>query len=355
MANVLVIEDEQQIRENIIEALELSGHTAQGAYNGLVGVELARRMHPDLVLCDVMMDGLDGFGVLETLRRDEELSSVPFIFLTALADRQSMRQGMLLGADDYLSKPFTPDELIQAVETRLARQEIFQHKAEEDTELARQRIVQLITEQVQRPLDGVKTVLEMTSAQLGLLQPDELQQMLDTAAYGSRRVSRLVEQIGYLARLELEQLSTHSVARLGQIIPFRDLWMMALDRARGFIDERIDVTVQIEEGAHSADVLCEEDAMRHALAEIIANGLQNAAERGTVTLTQWLDDGQVWFSVADDGPGLSNDVYEKAIAGKGTGLGLYLALRIIEAHSGQLNVYIQPGTGAVVTVSVPRA
>ena len=118
---VLVIEDEPSIRNNIMLMLKVERYAATGAENGRVGLELARSDPPDLILCDVMMPEMDGFAVLEALRAEPRLADIPFIFLTALDDRSSTRRGMNLGADDYLPKPFTRNELMEAVNSRLKK------------------------------------------------------------------------------------------------------------------------------------------------------------------------------------------------------------------------------------------
>ena len=118
---VLVIEDEPSIRNNIMLMLKVERYAATGAENGRVGLELARRDPPDLILCDVMMPEMDGFAVLEALRAEPRFAEIPFIFLTALDDRSSTRRGMNLGADDYLPKPFTRNELMDAVNSRLKK------------------------------------------------------------------------------------------------------------------------------------------------------------------------------------------------------------------------------------------
>ena len=118
---VLVIEDEPSIRNNIMLMLKVERYAAVGAENGRVGLELARSDPPDLILCDVMMPEMDGFAVLEALRAEPGFAEIPFIFLTALDDRSNMRRGMNLGADDYLPKPFTRAELLEAVNSRLKK------------------------------------------------------------------------------------------------------------------------------------------------------------------------------------------------------------------------------------------
>jgi diguanylate cyclase len=122
MHKILVIEDNDIIRANILELLEAEGFETQASNNGLEGVRLTREYLPDLILCDVMMPGLDGYSVLKTLRQDPETNTIPFIFLTALTDRSDTRKGMELGADDYLTKPFKRDELMRAIASRLQKQ-----------------------------------------------------------------------------------------------------------------------------------------------------------------------------------------------------------------------------------------
>lgn len=121
---VLVIEDQLVMRENLVTLLELEGYSVSSAENGISGVELALAESPDVVICDVMMPGLDGYGVLERLRRNATTQRVPFIFLTARGERADVRAGMNLGADDYLVKPVAQAELLEAITARLERQRV---------------------------------------------------------------------------------------------------------------------------------------------------------------------------------------------------------------------------------------
>ena len=121
MKRILVIEDEPEMRRNITALLRYKDYEPIAADNGRHGVELARREKPDLILCDVMMPELDGYGVLRALQADAKLAVIPFIFLTAKGEKDDLRSGMNLGADDYLTKPVANDDLVQAIEARLSR------------------------------------------------------------------------------------------------------------------------------------------------------------------------------------------------------------------------------------------
>src|ERR1043166_3304581 len=121
MNKILVIEDEPEMRRNITALLRYKEYEPIAAENGHRGMEMARREKPDLILCDVMMPELDGYGVLRTLQADTKLALIPFIFLTAKGEKDDRRSGMNLGADDYLTKPVANSELVQAIEARLNR------------------------------------------------------------------------------------------------------------------------------------------------------------------------------------------------------------------------------------------
>ncbi len=123
---VLIIEDNNDIRENVIEILELAGYAVYAANNGKDGVDLAIKNVPDIILCDIMMPELDGYGVLYMLNKKPETAAIPFIFLTAKAERVDLRKGMEMGADDYLTKPFDDMDLLNAIESRLKKKELQQ-------------------------------------------------------------------------------------------------------------------------------------------------------------------------------------------------------------------------------------
>ena len=124
MKKILVIEDDTIMRENTAEILELAQYHVTTAPNGRIGSSLAKEIKPDLIICDIMMPELDGYGVLHVLSKDPKTASIPFIFLTAKAEKSELRKGMDLGADDYLTKPFEDTELLSAVESRLKKADI---------------------------------------------------------------------------------------------------------------------------------------------------------------------------------------------------------------------------------------
>ena len=134
MKKILLIEDSQEIRENTGEILSLANYEVISAENGKVGIEMAKKILPDLIICDIMMPELDGFGVLHILSKKNETARIPFIFLTAKTEKSDIRRGMNLGADDYITKPFDDTDLLNAVEARLRKSALQQNHYENSPE-----------------------------------------------------------------------------------------------------------------------------------------------------------------------------------------------------------------------------
>ncbi|MBG9378129.1 response regulator [Panacibacter sp. DH6] len=130
MKKILIIEDNPEVRENTAEIVELSNYQVVTAENGKVGVEIALKEKPDLIVCDIMMPVLDGYGVLHLLSKHKETAAIPFIFLTAKSEKADLRKGMEMGADDYITKPFDGIELLNAIEARLKKANLLQEKYE---------------------------------------------------------------------------------------------------------------------------------------------------------------------------------------------------------------------------------
>lgn len=131
MKKLLLIEDDVTVRENTAELLELSNYDVITASNGRHGIEKAKQTHPDIIVCDIMMPEIDGYGVLDALSKDPNTHNIPFIFLSAKTEHKDIRKGMDLGADDYLTKPFEEEELLSAIESRLAKVEILNSHREQ--------------------------------------------------------------------------------------------------------------------------------------------------------------------------------------------------------------------------------
>lgn len=164
MATILVIEDEESIRVNLLDILECEGFDAMGASNGKEGIEQAQLHRPDVIVCDVMMPDIDGYGVLRQLQENPDTARIPFIFLTAKSDRASQRLGMELGADDYISKPCSAQELLNAIQVRLKKRQ--RHLAELDEEHRRALQLKQRVQELQEQSHSHEELLDRLSEEL---------------------------------------------------------------------------------------------------------------------------------------------------------------------------------------------
>src|SRR5262249_20352279 len=224
---VLVIEDEPSIRNNIMLMLKVERYAAVGAENGRVGLELARSDPPDLILCDVMMPEMDGFAVLEALRSEPRFAEIPFIFLTALDDRSSMRRGMNLGADDYLPKPFTRNELSEAVNSRLKKFETLTQAVGARLVPPQDRLTQKFREKIQGG-DGTAALEESDSASLTGRIADATVLFSDIRNFTTYSERLTSDEIAELLNAYLETACAPVIRYRGVIMKFIGDGIMAL-------------------------------------------------------------------------------------------------------------------------------
>jgi two-component system, sensor histidine kinase and response regulator len=202
---ILVIEDEKDVRLNIIEILNSGGFDTLNADNGELGIKLAKSGAPDLIICDIKMSDFDGYNVLTELRQDPVTTTIPFIFLTAKADKADIRQGMNLGADDYLTKPFRRVELLDTITARLKKHNALveiQKKVQELQEITIRKndLVSTITHDLRAPLATIKVALQLMEA-----MPDNRQQYLEIASAACDQGDDLIQNLLDLYQLETDE------------------------------------------------------------------------------------------------------------------------------------------------------
>lgn len=364
MNKILVIEDEDPLREEILDILSFEDFEGLGGRNGREGIEIAREQVPDLIICDVTMPEMDGYQTLLALRENPLTATIPFIFLTARADRSFVRHGMELGADDYLTKPFTRGELLTAIRARLERQAALVATTRASAEEAKLKLTRMVAHELRTPLVSMSNILSLISRQLGRLSEHELQELLYTHEASNRRLARLVEQMVLRLQFEVGALSRDTVLRNGMAFPVHKLLTAAMHLARRFAYRNDDGLIQIEGAAGNVEVMCENHLLKHALAELITNALTFSPENEEVVISSHVHDDALVISIVDQGQGMaqsqidiamqefqqiSRDVQEQ----QGIGLGLALARQIIELHGGELELKSVEGEGTQAIVRLP--
>ena len=345
MVRVLVIEDEAPIRENIVETLELNQFEVLSVGNGADGVKLASEYHPDVILCDIMMNGMDGYDVLNVVRSTDHISLTPFIFLTAKSDRASMRYGMELGADDYISKPFTTDELLLAINTRIRRFVEVSEQASEDMQRTKKQLAHVISHELRTPLTSINMAVQLMSQQLDFLSKDDIQDLVMTLGNGTGRLNRLVEQMSLFVEVRSGLLTYEKVKRISHDEPIWTLILGAINHAQHFIYREHNVQVNFEPTDNGVTISCFRSTIIHAFAEIIANAITFSPEDGHVDITLKRYDKGIRICIQDYGDGMESNQIESAMEDfaqvdrdtreqQGIGIGLPLALCYRKGTSG---------------------
>jgi signal transduction histidine kinase len=365
MTKILVIEDEESVRDNIAEILGFEGFEVVCAENGRQGLARVKEAHPDLIICDIAMPELDGYDVLMGIRQMADMAAVPFIFLTARADRPFMRHGMELGADDYLTKPFTTHELLQAIKARLQRHHLIQDELQQPIEHAKQQLVEMVAHELRTPLVSIQMALDIVSRQLEQLSPHQTQDLLHYIEKGSNRLHHLVEQMVFITKLESGALTVETVREYGWEVHISEILVAAVNLARSFASRSPDVRVRLDIRDEQAMVHSDTNVLKHALAEVITNALNFSPAGSEAVVTEWQTEANVCISVVDQGDGIPGDQIANALRQfkqidrttheqQGMGLGLPLARRLIEVHQGTLSLSSVVGRGTQVVIELPR-
>jgi signal transduction histidine kinase len=361
---VLVIEDEPSILDNIIETLKLYDFTAVGAASGETGLQLARQHVPDLILCDVMIPDLDGYSVLLALRSEPATSLIPFIFLTALADRQSMRYGIELGADDYLAKPFTPKELIAAINTCLDKRAALREVADKKLDDLRQSLMLTLPHELRTPLTGILGYAELMISNAHNMPPERIIEMATRISNAGRRLFRLVENYQMYAQIEITMTNDEWVQALRtQCTPSPQLIVrdQAMVKAR-LANRDADLVLSGEEVPPT-------QISQHYLTKIVQELVDNAfkfSRTGTsVYAVATLVGDRCVIRVTNSGQGMTRDQIANIGAymqfgrreqeQQGSGLGLVIVKRLAELHGGEMMIESVPDRQTVVSVSLPLA
>jgi CheY-like chemotaxis protein len=332
---VLVIEDDARWRTLVELSLEAEGHTVLTAADGLAGLALASEK-PDIILCDVEMPRLNGYAVLEALRQQPELRAIPFIFLTARSARSDQRKGMVLGADDYITKPFEPRELVESIAGVLAKRETLSERLKHYTEEYQREMAAPWAHELLTPLNGILGIAAMIESEAGSIPPADLRELARSISQSARRQQALARKL--LQYFQLEQLRESNWSDPG-----------AATEAGAIIeDEVLGVAERLN---RSADLRCEcaPAAVRisapwlHALvAELVENAFKFSAPGTPVTVSGRMVDGLYRLTVTDRGPGLTPAEIGQVAAFRqfdrakheqqGLGLGLAIVTHIAALH-----------------------
>jgi len=352
---ILIIEDDLSIRNTLQDLLEVHGHTVLTAPDGDEGVKLAK-YGPDLILCDVAMPRMGGFQVIAAVRELPQGRDIPFIFLTAKTDREDQRLGMSLGADDYISKPFTERDIIAAIAARIRRLRPLRERIEELLAERRSTVDADWSHELMTPLCGVMGGLELIEAEADTIQPGELRKLLGLIRSGANRQHDLSKKL--VLFYELERLKAAPPRRACLC---HDTAIAAGAAQAAMAENRSDdLIIRCDAGSLPVP----EAHLIAAVAELVGNACRFSRKGQPVRVTGSRDGSRYEIEIIDQGPGMTAEQRTSVGAFKqfgrkeqeqqGLGLGLIIARSVAELGGGRFNLEAGPGSrGLTAVIDLP--
>lgn len=336
--SILVIEDDELIRLSLVDILELNHFTVSQAVNGQAGLDRAASSRPDLIITDINMPLMNGFEFLQRISQDPELKAIPVIVISALADRSDVRRGMELGSADYISKPFTEEEVLRAVRTQLTKNEMVQ---EFDA------FAHTVAHDLKNPIATLNLRLELLSRLQANPETPALAKSTKEAQRAADRLAQMVDNLLILSGVRRLQVAA-------QTLDMRTVVDEALDQLSALLQLH---NVTVEKPPSWPTAVGHAPWVVHIWVNFISNAIRHAAQGGRVTLGASVDpdSARTRFWVQDYGPGIPpNDLpalfipYRQVgmVRTRRRGLGLSIVHRIVEKLGGQVGAENTPGAGA---------
>jgi signal transduction histidine kinase len=361
MTKILVIDDETMLREAIVLGLRAENFEVFEAEDGISGMQLARSIHPDLIVSDINMRGMDGYDTLAALRTDKTTANIPFVLMTGRADLKGMRLGMSLGADDYLPKPFRLNELVDVVRTRIGKQQAIRQEAETRLSELRSNISMMLPHELLTPLTGIIGMAEMIVNEADTLSPAELREFGNDIKLSGMRLHRLIMNFLVYAQIEMMTLQPERVRLLREVksIPVGGTVENAARRKTQDIGRAADLQLDLQGG----EVAMSESNLAKIVEELVDNACKFSSVGKPVVVRTLTDGSWTEINVTDQGRGMKPEhvanigayvQFERRIhEQQGSGLGLAIVSRLAELHGGQITITSQPDMGTTVTVHLP--
>jgi len=366
IGHVLVVEDQPPLRVAIQRFLEADGYVVSTANDGAQGLLVMEEDTPDIIVADIMMPNMDGYEFYHAVRARSEWTSIPFIFLTARAQREDVIKGKELGVEDYLVKPVDPEELLVTMRARLARAQAVQENAEARLDEIKQQIVTVLGHEMRTPLTYIRGYTELALEDIPALPPELLQEFLQSISQGADRLTRLADDFLTLVRLDTGQAERE----FQQLAEVRRDMDVIVKRTTGQYEPRAaakGVTLECLVQPNLPSVQLCEPLFADALGRLIDNAIKfSSNEVKRVAVSAQEVQGWVEIAVADEGsgipPGEISHLFERfrqvdreKMEQQGVGLGLSIARGIIHLHGGEIMAKSTVGQGSTFTIRLPLA
>lgn len=365
MAKILVVEDERYILEEVVDWLTFEGYDTRGEPNGRLGLKAIHEEMPDLILSDIAMPEMDGYELLYEVRSNPQFAHIPFIFLTASAERTDVRRGMNTGADDYITKPFSHGDVLNAVQSRIQKQAIVNRRvdelhsqihAERENQMLKSRLTAMFSHDFRNPLASILSSSNIIRNYEAKLTPERKRQHLDRIDGGVHLLLQMLDDMLLVSQMESGHL---------------DYVPAPMDLVR-FVASVIDEFSIIDQSAHhlifhhDLDHLVNADSklIRQIISNLISNAIKYSPPASDIIISLEAVDGKIMFSVKDSGVGIPSESIPHLFSWfyradnvkniKGTGVGLCIVKECVQLHGGEISIDSQLNIGTTFTVTIPE-
>jgi len=361
MPKILVIDDDEILRRTLTTILEKSGFEVFQATTGATGVHLARTHLPDLVLCDVNMEGVGGLLTLYALRRDPTIAAIPFVLMSGFLANAEAPPGGGRGADGFLGKPFSAEKLLSTIREVMGKDRPRPGEEEDRRDAAHVAADTDSASGFLQPMDRILKITRLLGAARQPMPPKEISDMAGQAHQSAENVRKRIENC--LLYADIERLASDR-PRLAVLQEQQTGIRSVVEPvARGMailIDRQADLVLKFED----ALVVIAVEHLKKIVQELLDNAFRYSHSGGAVHVATATDADQVILSVTDHGCGMTPDQIVKAVApmtlneallGRhGSGLGLCIAKRLTELYQGSFAIQGEPGRGTTITVKLPK-
>lgn len=367
---ILFVEDNRDLRKNAALVLELEGYKVQVAQDGREALDyLEGGLVPDLIVSDIMMPRMDGYAFFDAVRQIPYLKAVPFIFLTARGSRRDISAGRQMGADDYLVKPFDPEDFLIAVQNKLQRTADIRAQAVEGLNDARRLLIQLLSHELRTPLTYVTGGFALLAEELEMQEitgpSDDIRVSLELIQNGTQRLNRLAEQMVLYSQI-VSGSAEQNIREMSEPLELEYVVGDALSMIEKYARSR-QITFQVTNASANGEPLVVtgiKELLMNAFTEIIRNAVQYSPAGGEVDILMRAHGDHAVVEVIDRGIGINEDdqadiwnVMTQSDRDRneqqGVGMGMPIARGLVEAHGGTIELWSAVGEGTRVTVSLP--
>jgi len=371
MRKILVIDDAEFILESTSTLLKFEGYEVFTATDGEAGVKLAFEALPDMILCDISMPKMDGYGVLKAIKEDRYLSTIPFVFLTAFAEKVNMRAGMAKGADDYIIKPFTKEDLIAAIDSQWKKYTLIDQRVQKQVNEVGKNVTYVLPHEFRTALNEVIGSAKFLISGAGTVSNEEIRETSEDIVFSANRLLKITEN--FLIYVSIESFDSNPERR-------KLLRECLTEEPRGIVQDvanvtsykhnrKSDLVFKMHETCESgiiADRLVLEissESFSKLLGELIDNAFRFSETGEKVEIFCSVESGFLRINIKDEGRGMTAEQIKEISAltqfnralyeQQGVGLGLVVSKKMVEVHDGEFKITSNEDKGVTISFTLP--